>query len=169
LKYIVLILLTYSSLFSLQTSDKIFECTKIFEQRKGELLVELERIDEQKQALGALKTATEELLKKKEAKLTQQEDEINSKLAQITQKESDIKAMLEKDKQILDELKSTKMSKVSQTFSKMKAGSAASILSDMSEDEAVAILQSLKPKVVGKIFTKMDAKKASKLTALLTK
>jgi len=169
LKYIVLILLTYSSLFSLQTSDKIFECTKIFEQRKGELLVELERIDEQKQALGALKTATEELLKKKEAKLTQQEDEVNGKLAQITQKESDIKAMLEKNKQILDELKSTKMSKVSQTFSKMKAGSAAGILSDMPEDEAVAILQSLKPKVVGKIFTKMDAKKASKLTALLTK
>ena len=47
--------------------DKIFECTKIFKERKSELLVELERIDEEKQALEALKTATEELLKKKKS------------------------------------------------------------------------------------------------------
>lgn len=153
----------------MQTSKKIFECTKIFEQRKDELLVELERIDEQKQALDALKSATENLLKKKEAKLSQKEDEVNSKLAEVTQKEKNIKAMLEKNRKILDELKNTKMSKVSQTFAKMKASSAASILSDMPEDEAVAILQSLKPKVVGKIFAKMDAQKASKLTALLIK
>lgn len=65
MKYILLIALLYSSLFSMQNSDKLFECTQIFKERKNELLVELERIDEQKQALNALKTATEELLKKK--------------------------------------------------------------------------------------------------------
>ena len=61
------------------------------------------------------------------------------------------------------------MSKISQTFAKIKAASAANILSDMSNEEAAKILQSLKPKVVGKIFTKMDAKKASELTSLLDK
>ena len=60
----------YSSLFALQTSDKLFECTEIFKARKSELLIELERIDEQKQALDALKSATEELLKQKEAKVS---------------------------------------------------------------------------------------------------
>ena len=51
----------------------------------------------------------------------------------------------------------------------MKPASSANILSDMDAKEAVAILQSLKPKTVGKILTKMDAKKASELTLLLTK
>ena len=152
---------------AIQTSDKIFECTKIFEQRKGELLVELERIDEQKQALSALKTATEDLLKRKKAKLDQQEEEVNNKLAEISAKEKNIKAMLEQNKKLLEELKNTKMSKISQTYAKMKAGAAASILSNMPPEDAVAILRSLKPKVVGKIFSKMDAEKAAKLTELL--
>ena len=39
----------------------------------------------------------------------------------------------------------------------------------MDENDAAVILQSLKPKVVGKILTKMDAKKASKLTQILSK
>ena len=152
---------------AIQTSEKIFECTKIFEQRKGELLVELERIDEQKQALSALKSATEDLLKRKKAKLDQQEEEVNNKLAEISAKEKNIKAMLEQNKKLLEELKNTKMSKISQTYAKMKAGAAASILSNMPPEDAVAILRSLKPKVVGKIFSKMDAEKAAKLTELL--
>jgi len=168
-RYILFITLIYSSLFALQTSDKLFECTKIFQQRKGELLVELERIDEQKQALSALKIATENLLKEKEAKLNLQEEKLNTTAIETKKREQSIKEMLEKNSQILKDIKSTKMSKISQTFSKMKAGAAASILADMPNEEAVAILQSLKPKVVGKIFTKMDAKKASKLTSLLGK
>ncbi|WP_418640750.1 MotE family protein [Sulfurimonas sp. ST-27] len=169
MRYLLLTAFLCSSLFSIQNSDKLFECTQIFNERKNELLVELERIDEQKQALNALKTATEELLKQKEAKLSLKEEEVNAKLEQISEKEKKIKAMLEQDAQILKELKSTKMNKISQTFAKMKAGAAANVLSDMDEIEAVAILQSLKPKVVGKILTKMDPKKASKLTQLLAK
>ncbi|ADN10011.1 MotE family protein [Sulfurimonas autotrophica] len=169
MKYILLIALLYSSLFSMQNSDKLFECTKIFKERKNELLVELERIDEQKQALNALKTATEDLLKKKEAKLALKEEAVNAKLAQVSQKEKAIKEMVEKNSKILKELQSTKMSKISQTFAKMKAGAAANVLSDMDSKEAGSILQSLKPKVVGKILTKMDPKKASELTQLLAK
>jgi flagellar motility protein MotE (MotC chaperone) len=169
LKKTVLFLLFTTTLFSLQTSDRLFECTEIFKERKSELLVELERIDEQKQALSALKIATEELLKKKELKLSQQEEVVEKKLADISDKEKSVKDMLRKNENLLKELKSTKMGKIAQTFSKMKASAAANILSDMPESDAKVILESLKPKVVGKILTKMDAQKASKLTQLLSK
>jgi len=153
----------------MQTSDRLFECTEIFKERKNELLVELERIDEQKQALSALKVATEELLKQKGAKLSIKEEEVDSKLAQVTQKENNIKKMMQRNEAALKELKSIKMSKIAQTFSKMKPAAASGILSDMDAKDAMVILQSLKPKVVGKILTKMDAKKASELTQLLSK
>ena len=131
MKKIVFMVLCYSSLFSLQTSEKLFECTEIFKERKSELLVELERIDEQKQALSALKAATEELLKKKETKLSIQEERVDKKLADITQKETAIKNMLAKNEEILKETKDLKMSKIAQTFAKMKPASSANILSDM--------------------------------------
>ena len=169
MKIILLLTLFLNSLFALQTSERLFDCTEIFQERKSELLIELERIDEQKQALNSLKIATEELLKQKESKLNLAEEEVNEKLELITKKEKNIKEMLKNNEAILKELKSTRMSKIAQTFAKMKPASASNILSEMGEYEAVTILQSLKPKVVGKILTKMDAKKASKLTQLLSK
>ena len=166
---LLLALAISTHLFAIQTSERLFECTEIFKERKGELLVELERIDEQKQALSALKVATEELLKQKETKLTLKEQELDEKLATVTAKEKNAKEMLAKNEAVLKELKSIKMSKIAQTFSKMKPASAANILADMPNNDAKGILQSLKSKVVGKILTKMDAKKASKLTQLLSK
>ena len=49
MKKIILLSIYTISLFALQTSDRLFECTEIFQERKSELLVELERIDEQMQ------------------------------------------------------------------------------------------------------------------------
>lgn len=169
MKVFVLFIFTITSLLALQTSDKLFECTEIFKERKSELLVELERIDEQKQALSALKVATEELLKKKETRLNQKEEIVDKKLTEISAKEESIKKMLQRNEEVLKETKSIKMDKIAQTFSKMKPASAASILSDMEAEDAVSILSSLKPKIVGKILTKMDAKKASVITLLLAK
>ena len=169
MKILLITIFTLSSLMALQTSERLFECTEIFKERKSELLVELERIDEQKQALSALKTATEELLKKKESKLTLKEEEVNAKLSEISQKENSIKDMLKKNETILKETKSIKMNKIAQTFAKMKPASASSILSGMDSKEAASILTSLKPKTVGKILAKMDSKKASELTLILAK
>lgn len=169
MRLFLLTILTFSSLMAIQTSDRLFDCTEIFKERKSELLVELERIDEQRQALSALKTATEELLKKKEVKITQQEEMVDENLALITQKEESIKTMLAKNESVLKEIKKIKMNKMAQTFAKMKAASAANILSEMQDEKAMLILQSLKPKIVGQILTKMDSKKASELTVLLSK
>ena len=168
MKILLLVLFTLSSLFSLETSDKLFECTEIFKARKSELLIELERIDEQKQALSALKAATEELLKKRETKLSQEEEVVNRKHAEISSKEELVKNMLDRNEVVLKEIKNLKMDKIAQTFAKMKAASAANILSDMDTTQAASILSSLKPKTVGKILTKMDAKKASELTVILS-
>ena len=169
LKFLIMFIFTFTSLMALQTSDRLFDCTEIFKERKSELLVELERIDEQKQALNALKTATDELLKKKENRLNQKEEAVDRKLTEITTKEDSIKKMLKRNEEVLKEIKDIKMDRIAQTFAKMKAGSAANILSDMDAKEAASILSSLKPKTVGKILTKMDSKKASELTLILTK
>jgi len=169
MKILLLFIFTLTSLIALQTSDRLFDCTEIFKERKSELLVELERIDEQKQALSALKIATEELLKKKENRLTQKEEIVDKKLNEISVKEKSVKTMLQNNREILEKTKNLKMDKIAQTFAKMKAAAAAAILSDMDSDEAATILSSLKPKTVGKILTKMDAKKASVLTLLLSK
>jgi len=169
MKIFILLHLLLASLLSLETSDKLFECTEIFKERKSELLVELERIDEQKQALSALQIATEELLRKKESRLNEKEAIVDKKLSEIREKENSIKKMLAKNEETLQDLKSIKMDKVAQTFAKMKDASAAAILSDMDNKEAATILSSLKPKTVGKILSKMDAKKASDLTLLLVK
>lgn len=148
---------------AIETSEKLFECSEIFKERKSELLVELERIDEQKQALSALKSATEELLKQKEAKLNLQEAEIDKKLQETTLKEQNIKTMLEQNEAVLKKLRETKSTKTSETFAKMKPAVAASILSDMNQSDAVEILNALKPKSVGQILSKMDSKKAQSL------
>jgi flagellar motility protein MotE (MotC chaperone) len=129
MKIFFIVLFTLASLNALETSDKLFECTEIFKARKSELLVELERIDEQKQALSALKTATEELLKKREAKVSQDEEVVGLKLKEIASKEESIKKMLQKNEETLKDIKDIKMSNITQTFSKMKAASTANVLS----------------------------------------
>ena len=161
MRYLLLALLITINLFAIEKNDKLFECTKIFEDRKNELLVELERIDEQKQALDALKIATEDLLKKKENDLNIREAKIDEKYDDVNKKEASIKSMLEENKKILETIRNTKMDKVSQTYAKMKPGAAAGVISQIDDDTAVKILSSLKPAVVGKILAKMDPLKAS--------
>ena len=169
MKILLIFLLVIAKLSALETSDRLFDCTEIFKERKNELLLELERIDEEKQALSALKQATEDLLKKKESRLTLKEEDIDNKLLTITQKEDSVKKMLGENTTILKEIKDIKTDKIAQTFAKMKAGSASGILSNMKPKDAAAILTSLKPKTVGQILTKMDSKKASELTLILVK
>ncbi|WP_373073382.1 magnesium transporter MgtE N-terminal domain-containing protein [Sulfurimonas sp.] len=169
MRLLVVFLVIVSHVFAIETSEKLFECSEIFKARKSELLIELERIDEQKQALEALKNATEDLLKDKKRKVDYEAEVVEAKRQEITEKEANIKKMLDENKAILEKLTSIKMDKVAQTFAKMKAASAASILSDMEVQDAADILSSLKPKTVGKILSKMDPKKGSELTLLLAK
>ena len=49
----------------------------------------------------------------------------------------------------------------------MRAGNAAKIIQEMDNDTALSILSKLSPKVLSKIFAKMDAAKAAKLSEKL--
>lgn len=167
-KFIIAIFLVLN-LSAADNNDKLFDCTEIFKARKSELLIELERIDEQKQSLSALKSATEELLNKREQKISQDEATVEKKLSEVSTKESNIKKMLEKNEQILKEIKELKAGKVAQSFSKMKPQNAASVLSEMQPQEAVDILSTLKADAVSKILAKMEPKKASEISSLLSK
>ena len=75
--------------------------------------------------------------------------------------------MVKRYQQILDEIKKASNSKLVQTYSKMRAGNAAKILQEMDEEGALKILSQLSPKVLSKIFAKMDSVKAAKLSEKL--
>ncbi len=169
MRYIFILLIIFLHVSAIETSENLFQCSKIFQERKGELLVELERIDEQRQALEALKYATDDLLSKREDVIAQREANVSSVLSEIKIKEVSIKKMLDKNSKALKAIKNLKMDKTSQTFAKMKAGSAAQVLSEMKIEDAAKIIMTLKPKTVGKILSKMDAQKASAITLELTK
>lgn len=167
MRYLLVIVLLMIHVEAIEENPKLFECTKIFEERKEELLIELERIDEQQQALNALKAATDNLIQKKEASLSQKEQTIDKKLQEVTKKESEIKELVEKNAKILEEIKGLKQDKVSQTYAKMKPASAAAILNAMDVNDSTPILKTLNPQVVGKILSKMDSQKASEITLQL--
>ncbi|OYZ57173.1 MAG: PDP protein, partial [Sulfuricurvum sp. 24-42-5] len=67
MRYFLIVAFYLTSTLTGAQNTKSYECTKIFESRKNELLIELGRIDEERQSLDALKRATEDLLKKKES------------------------------------------------------------------------------------------------------
>lgn len=168
MKIFIAVLLFTTGLFALVPSEKLYDCNEIFRARKGELLRELERIDEQKQSLNSLKAATEELLKRKEAKVTVNEKAVDAKLAEVVAKERSIKLSVEYNEKLLKELKAIKMSKTSETIAKMKPANAAAVLSSMPTKDASDILTTLKPDIVSKILAKMDPKKASEITMTMT-
>ncbi len=114
-----------------EAKSELYDCTKVFEERKQELILELERIDEQEQALNALKAATEELLKKKEAKLAEKESTLNAQEQDLKVREEEVAKKLKRNEEALKALKEQKMNKVAQTYAKMKAASAADILSNL--------------------------------------
>ncbi len=168
MKIILIITVLISSLAAYENS-KLYECTKIFEQRKGELVLELERIDEQRQALESLKIATDELLNNKEVFLDQKEKRLNSIEMDVNATKKLTQEMLEENKKVLKEIKELKMDAISKTYSKMKAANAANILSKMDKKEASKILSTLKPKTVGAILGKMKPVDAAKLTSEISK
>jgi flagellar motility protein MotE (MotC chaperone) len=148
---------------------KLVDCYKIFDQRRGELEMKLEQIEEQKQAFQALKDASMNILKKKEAKINKKQQEINNTLKKIEDTKKENEAILKKYQQILKQINDATASKLVQSYSKMRAGNAANIISNMDTNTSLEILSKLSPKVLSKIFAKMDPNKAAFLTEKLKK
>jgi len=161
-KILVIVFMFFTTVFA-----ETIDCTKVFEERKVELLKEIEKIDEARQAFEALQAATNALFDKQQAKLDSQRDDLNATMREIASKEDGIKKMLEENKKLLASIDGAKNDKISETYSKMKDSAAAGILSELSTTEAAAVLFTLQAKKVSKIMAKMDAKKASKITQRL--
>ena len=158
----------FSPLFAVD-NQKLIDCYEIFDQKKAELENEAEKILEQKEALKSLKNTYLILVKKKENRLKEKEKEINASLQKIESEKKAIQNLVAKNQKILDEIKKIKMDKITQSYAKMKPKNAANILSNMPSSDAVDILNKLSPKIISKIFAKMDPVKAAKLTEILQK
>jgi len=162
--------LLFISLFAnnLQNEEsKLVNCYKIFDQRKGELEMQLEQIQEQQQDFQALKDASMNILKKKQAKIKKRQAEINATLSKIEATKKANEDLVKKYQEILAQIKSATTSKLVVSYAKMRAGNAANILADMDTNTSLEILSKLSPKVLSKIFAKMDPQKAALLTEKL--
>lgn len=153
---------------SLQAKDLV-DCNAVFEQRKGEILRELDRLDEEQQAFTLYKDAQLALIQKKERKLSQKLSEVNATLQKVTRTKQEIVALYEKNKKLLDEIKKAKDDKITASYLKMKDSKAAAILDAMPRPKAAHILFNLTPKKIAKVMAKMDPNIASEVTTLLQK
>ncbi|WP_024954112.1 MotE family protein [Sulfurospirillum arcachonense] len=162
MKFLFIILIFITTVFS-----ETIDCTKVFEERKVELLKEVEKIDEARQSFEALQAATNVLFDKQRAKLDSQKEDLNATMQVISAKEENIKNMLKKNQELLDAINGAKNDKISDTYSKMKDSAAAGILEALPINEAAAVIFTLQAKKVSKIMAKMDPVKASKITQRL--
>jgi len=145
------------------------DCTQIFEARKEEISKELEIIDEQRQALEAFRASSAAAYEENNKKLAKKEADLNATMKLIEQKRKDIDEMVAKNEKILKELRTMTTDKVNESYSKMKDGAAADVLSQMARSNAATILYALDAKKISTIMAKMDPKVASEITALLQK
>ena len=152
-----------------QEGRNVVDCNIIFEQRKDEILKELEKIDEQQQALQALQSATQSVLDQKDADLKKREAEVSNQKKEIEEKEQRIASLLKKNEEILKQIQNAIGSKLNDTYSSMKDSKSAAILENLPESEAAQILFGLDTKVMSKILSKMNPQKAATLTQIIQK
>lgn len=165
---IFILALFAGSIFANETKN-VIDCNVIFEQRKEEILRELEKIDEQQQALQALQSATQSVLDQKDADLKKREEAISNQKKEIEEKEQKIAKLLKKNEDILEQIRNATKSKLNDTYAGMKDSKSAAILENLPEDEAATILFGLDTKVMSKILSKMNPQKAATLTQIIQK
>ena len=84
-------------------------------------------------------------------------------------RENNIKDLIKQNEDLLSQIDAKKSQKISQTYAKMKDSKASAIIEELPLNEAAEILFAMDSKDIGKIFAKMDAQKAAKLTEMLKK
>ena len=156
-------------LWAAENKRELIDCNIIFEQRKSEIIQEIERIDEQQQALQALQSATQNVLDQKEADLKKREIALNNAQKEMEEREAKITRLLKRNEEILKQIRGATQSKVGETYAGMKDSKSAAILETLPEAEAAEILFALDTKVMSKILAKMTPQKAAILTQLLQK
>jgi flagellar motility protein MotE (MotC chaperone) len=145
------------------------DCTQVFESRKGELLHEVEKIDEARQSFEALQAATNALFEKQKVSLKDKENALAKTKAEVDEKEKKIAAMLEENKKLLEQVQAKKSDKIDETYIKMKDAAAASIIEKLPVHEGAAMMFGLPAKKVSQIMAKMNPQIASEIMQQLKK
>lgn len=158
-------ILLISALVYAETID----CTQVFETRKGELLHEVEKIDEARQSFEALQAATNALFEKQKNTLKEKENALAKTKAEIEAKEQQIAAMVAENKKLLEQVEAKKNDKMDETYIKMKDAAAAAIVEKLPIHEGAAIMFGLPPKKISQILAKMNPQVASEITQRLKK
>jgi len=104
-------------------------------------------------------------LDRQEKALKTLETDLNARLAKLQELETMLKGMLAEAKSIKEE----KMRHLIDVYTNMKSKQAASVLETLDEGIAVKILAGMKGRQAGEILTNVSAKKAAKLSEMLTK
>lgn len=149
-------------------------------------------LDEMKKMSSSLPFSTEKKSVEDEELAADIEERVVSLQAEIKEKESQVYKLQEELEQFKDEknawlteqenlqrqieaLQRAKednkrdVKEIISTFEKMSAKSAAPVISNMNDAEAIQILTALKPEVLAPILEKMSAEDAAKYTSLMTK
>ena len=145
------------------------DCTQVFESRKGELLHEVEKIDEARQSFEALQAATNALFEKQKVSLKEKENALAKTKAEVDEKEKKIAMMLEENKKLLDQVQAKKSDKMDETYIKMKDAAAAAIVEKLPVHEGAAMMFGLPAKKVSQILAKMNPQIASEIMQQLKK
>ena len=150
-------------------ADAPVDCVAVFEARKDELRLEVDKLDEARQSMEAFRASTNSLYEERNAKLIAKEADINATLAKVQKEKQSIEELVKKNDEILAQLKAMTMDKVGETYGKMKDQAAADVLSAMSRIDAASIMYALSPKKISAVMAKMEPAVASEITLLLKK
>ena len=110
-------------------------------------------------------------IQEKEAQLVKLEKELDgsaNEKEQLLQKQEELQSEIEALQRESDDTK-RKFTEIVFAFEKMSAKSAAPILTEMDDEEAIRILTNLKPDILAAILEKMVPQDAAKYTTMMAK
>lgn len=148
---------------------EVLNCSAVFEERKAELQTELSKIAEQRKMMNIFYDEQRRLNDRKLEQLKLQEARVQGLIDEAKSRENNIKDLIKQNEDLLSQIDAKKSQKISQTYAKMKDSKASAIIEELPLNEAAEILFAMDSKDIGKIFAKMDAQKAAKLTEMLKK
>ena len=89
MKFLAVVSICFTALIAAPKQQylSVDECNKIFEQRKAELALQVERLGEKEQAINALQNANKGVQGQKDQRLTQKLNDLNRVLSETSKKE----------------------------------------------------------------------------------
>lgn len=169
-KFLFIYLLFLGVMFaddSSNNTDNVIYCNKIFEQRKNEIVLEVQNLEQQKRLMTSLYEEQQAINDKKLQNLKLQEQKIDTLLKEAADRENEIKELIKQNEELLENIKNAKNDKITQTYAKMRDSKAGAIIENMPLKEAAELLFSMDSKDMSKILSKMTPQRAAQLTEML--